>query len=142
MACGHAGTPLRDAHYLHVIQQGFMSEIFKRNSINMAISSISILFAYYLGLGGVLFWIGGLLVIPAFAIWFQFKFAFGHFIQRISVAVAPWLVLCCLGLFWASKTEHKGERKMNMLFFEMPLYSALVGCIVLTTWYLIKRLRS
>ena len=125
-----------------VIQQGSMSEIFKRNSINLAISSITILCVYYLGLGGFLFWIGGLLAFPALATWFQFKFAFGNFTQRLSVAVIPWLVLCCFGLFWASETVHDGQRTMNMLFFEMPLYSVLAACTALIGWYLVKRLRS
>ena len=118
-----------------------MSEIFRQNSINLAVSSIAILSAYHLGFGGFLFWFGGLLVIPAVAIWFQFKFALGHFVLRLFVSTVPWLVLCFIGLYLASKTEHDGQRTMNMLFFEMPLYSAVCGCIALVVWSLIKRFK-
>ena len=119
-----------------------MSETFRQNSINLAVSSMAILCAYHLDFGGFLFWFGGLLVIPAIAIWFQFKFSLGHFFLRLSVATIPWLVLCSIGLYWASKTEHDGQRTMNMLFFEMPLYSVLAGIIVVTIWFSIKRLRN
>ncbi|MDO6642177.1 hypothetical protein Q4557_19730 [Shewanella sp. 5_MG-2023] len=119
-----------------------MSEIFRQNSINLAVSSIAILCAYHFGFGGFLFWFGGLLVIPAVAIWFQFKFALGHFVLRLFVSTGPWLVLCFIGLYWASKTEHDGQRTMNMLFFEMPLYSVLAGIIFVTVWFLIKRLKN
>ena len=118
-----------------------MSDIFKHNSLNLVVSSLAILCAYYLGFGSLLFWFGGLLIIPAIAIWFQFKYSLGNLIERLVIAVTPWLVLCCVGLLWASKTEHEGQRTMNMLFFEMPLYSIFAGCVVVVVWSLIKKLR-
>ncbi|GIU14611.1 hypothetical protein TUM4261_30310 [Shewanella sp. c952] len=119
-----------------------MSEIFKQNSINLAISTIAILSGYYFELGGALFWFGGLLVIPAIAIWFQFKFALGSFLLRLSIAVLPWLALCLTGLLWASKTEHDGQRTMNMFFFEMPLYSVVAGVVVVTACFFFQKTKA
>ncbi|MEP4888712.1 MAG: hypothetical protein ABJV04_04950, partial [Aliiglaciecola sp.] len=82
-----------------------MSEKFKHNSLNLGFSSLTIICAYYLGVGGFLFWFGGLLIIPAIALWFQFKYSLGNLIERLGTSVVPWLVLCSVGLFWASKTE-------------------------------------
>ncbi|WP_342806034.1 hypothetical protein [Alteromonas sp. M12] len=116
-----------------------MGEIFKQNSINLVVSSSAILCAYHIGLGNILFWFGGLLVVPAIAIWFQFKYALGNFIVRLNIAVLPWLVLCFVGLFWVSKTEHVGQRTMNMFFFEMPIYSVVVGAVVVTGWFFFQK---
>ncbi|WP_285164594.1 hypothetical protein [Shewanella goraebulensis] len=115
--------------------------MFKQNSVNLVCSTLAILCAYYIEVVSVLFWFGGLLVIPAIAIWYQFKFALGNFILRLSVAILPWLVLCVIGLFWASKTEHDGQRAMNMFFFEMPLYSVAVGTVVVTVYFFFKKAR-
>ena len=76
---------------------------------------------------------------PAIAILFQFKFALGNFMLRLSIAVLPWVALCLMGLIWASKTKHDGQRTMNMFFFEMPLYSVLAGAVVVLVWYLNKK---
>ncbi|TMP25963.1 hypothetical protein CWB99_20335 [Pseudoalteromonas rubra] len=119
-----------------------MDGIFKHNVANLVISTLAILCAYCIELGSILFWYGGLLVIPAIAVWFQFKFALGCLRLRLSVAVAPWLVLCLSGLLWASKASHEGQRAMNMLFFEMPLYSILIGALVVTIRFIYKKFRE
>ena len=119
-----------------------MGEAFKQNSINLFISTSTILCAYFLELGTLLFWFGGLLVVPAIAIWFQAKYSIGSLFVRLTIAAFPWLFLCGLGLLWASKTEHEGQQTMNMLFYEMPLYSILVGCVFVAFWALFKKLRQ
>jgi len=119
-----------------------MNEIFKHNCLNLFISSFSIICAYILDLGVLLFWFGGLLVIPGISIWFQVKYSRGHLITRLCIAVFPWLSLCGVGLFWASKTEHEGQQAMNMLMFEMPLYSIAFGCLVVIVDSLIKRVKQ
>ncbi|PMG31648.1 hypothetical protein BCU94_07915 [Shewanella sp. 10N.286.52.C2] len=113
--------------------------MFKQNSINLLCSTLAILCAFYIEIGSVLFWYGGLLVIPAIAIWYQFKFALGNFILRLSIAILPWLTLCVIGLFGASNTEHDGQRSINMFFFEMPLYSVAVGTLVVIVCFLFKK---
>ncbi|MCU4676955.1 hypothetical protein N7931_15075 [Catenovulum sp. 2E275] len=119
-----------------------MDETFRQNSINLVISTLAILCSYFLDLGGGLFWFGGLLIIPAIAFLFQFKFACGPYLLRLSIAILPWLVLCIIGLLWASKTEHDGQRTMNMFFFEMPLYSVAAGSVLVTIWFLIQKART
>ncbi|WP_299568121.1 hypothetical protein [uncultured Shewanella sp.] len=121
------------------MQQGSMDGMFKQNSINLVCSTLAIVCAYYSDLVSVLFWFGGLLVIPAIAIWYQFKFALGHFILRLSIAILPWFIFCVSGSLWGSNTEHEGLRTMNMFFFEMPLYSVAVGTVVVTVCFLFKK---
>lgn len=116
-----------------------MSEVFKQNSINLVLSALAILTVGAV-FGVLLFWVGGLLIVPAIALWFQFKFALGNFIQRLIIAITPWLVICGSGLFLASKTAELNDRQMNILFFEMPLFSVLAGCIVVSSWFFIKKL--
>lgn len=116
-----------------------MSEVFKQNSINLVLSALAILTVGAV-FGVLLFWVGGLLIVPAIALWFQFKFALGNFIQRLIIAITPWLVICGFGLFLASKTAELNDRQMNILFFEMPLFSVLAGCIVVSSWFFIKKL--
>lgn len=103
---------------------------------------MAILCAYYIELGVILFWFGGLLIMPAIAIWYQFKFALGSFLLRLGIAVIPWLVLCAIGILWASKTEHEGQRTMNMFFFEMPLYSVVAGVIVVTACFFFQKVKA
>jgi hypothetical protein len=119
-----------------------MSEIFKQNSINLVISTSTILLMYFLGFGAILFWFGGLLVIPGIAIWFQAKYSIGSLLVRLSVSAFPWLILCSLGLFSASKTEQEGQRTMNMLLFEMPLYSIAGGCAAVAFWSMFQKFRQ
>ena len=118
-----------------------MSEIFKQNSINLVLSTLAIICAYYIDLGGTLFWFGGLLLVPAIAVWYQFKFALGNFLLRIIIAVLPWFSLCLIGLLWASNIKHDGQRNMNMFFFEMPLYSVAFGVFVVTVAFFFKQSR-
>jgi hypothetical protein len=59
-----------------------MSDIFKHNSLNLLVSLLVLLCAYYLGFSSSLFWFDGLLIFPAIAIWFQFKYSIGSFTLR------------------------------------------------------------
>jgi len=119
-----------------------MSDKFKQNSLNLAISSLVILSAYFVGLGNLLFWFGGLYIIPAIALWFQVKYSLGSIVTRVSVAALPWLVTCGLGLLWAANTEHEGQRTMNMWFFEMPLYSVAIGSVIVVFFLLINKFKQ
>ena len=118
-----------------------MDEISKQNSINLVISTLVILSSHYIGLGAAFFWFAGIIIMPAIAVWFQFKFALGNFILRLSVAVLPWLILCLIGLWWASETEHDGMRAMNMFYFEMPLYSVAAGTVMIALWFFYQKLK-
>lgn len=119
-----------------------MSEVFKQNSRNLIISTLAILCAHFLGIGVILYWFAGLLVVPAIAIWFQFKFTIGNFVSRLCIAFSPWVILCLIGIMQTSKIEHSGQRIMDMLYYQMPLYSVVAGSGLLVIRFFIQKIRA
>ncbi|MBO9492353.1 hypothetical protein J7384_18470 [Endozoicomonas sp. G2_1] len=111
--------------------------IISRNLQNIILSVIVILAFHLLGFSSMLFWFGGLLIVPAMVVVIQFRYATGTLVTRLLVAFVPWCSLCSIGLFIANRTVHEGQRLMNLSFFQMPLYSALFGCVLLLLWSLL-----
>ncbi|WP_157576970.1 hypothetical protein [Pseudoalteromonas rubra] len=113
-----------------------------QNVKNIAISAITILSLHLLGFSAILFWVGGLLVFPAISVIIQAKYATGNLLTRLIIAISPWLLLCSIGLLWASQTSHEGQRDMNLSFFQMPLYSAMFGCFLIALWTLFNKIKA
>ena len=113
-----------------------------QNVKNVAISTITIASVHMLGFSAILFWTGGLLVIPAIGVIFQAKYAKGNVFTRLMVAASPWLLLCSIGLLWASQISHEGQRNMNLSAFQIPLYSAIFGCFLIALWALFNKITT
>ena len=111
------------------------------NVKNIAISVITILSLELLDFTAILFWTGGLLVFPAIGVIIKAKYATGNLLTRLIIAITPWLLLCSIGLIWASQTSHEGMRDMNLFYFQMPLYSAIFGCFLVALWTLLYKIK-
>lgn len=81
-------------------------------------------------------------MLPAFAVALQVKYAQGGIVSRLTTAFLPWLVLCGAGLVdgLIHDTSHSSE--MNASFFQMPLYSAFIGTIIVGVLLLLRQKRG
>ncbi|AMX01264.1 hypothetical protein A3224_00530 [Microbulbifer thermotolerans] len=108
-------------------------EILKNLKVTL-IALILIAACHFGGVFGIFFWFGGLFVIPAIAMFFQYRYLSGGSIQKIILAALPWSLYSLSGLVAVQAIEHEGAQTMNQTYYSAPLYSAIIGSIVLGVW--------
>lgn len=104
---------------------------------NLEVTLIAIVLMVACHFGGVFsifFWFGGLFVIPALAMFFQYRYLSGGAIAKILLAALPWLLYSVSGLVAVQAIEHEGVQTMNQTYYSAPLYSAIIGSIILGVW--------
>ncbi|WP_188150481.1 hypothetical protein [Teredinibacter waterburyi] len=98
------------------------------------IAVVLIAVCHFGGVFGVFFWFGGLFVIPALAMIFQYRYLSGSSVLKIVLAALPWLLYGASGLVAVRAIEHEGAQTMNQIYYSTPLYSAIIGSIILGLW--------
>ncbi|EGQ8181301.1 TPA: hypothetical protein NKQ26_004588 [Vibrio parahaemolyticus] len=68
-----------------------MDDLTRKNMANVVLSSIALFVLNFLGVTALMFWLGGLLVLPGVAFVLQYRYAVGSYFLRMLVAVFPWL---------------------------------------------------
>jgi hypothetical protein len=98
------------------------------------IAIVLIAVCHFGGMFGVFFWFGGLFVIPALAMFIEYRYLSGSSVQKIILAALPWLLYAICGLVAVQGIEHEGAQTMNRIYYSAPLYSAIIGSIILGVW--------
>jgi len=99
-----------------------------------AIVSLVIIGIHFSGLGGVIYWFGGLIVLPGILLWVQLKRLTGRLLIKVPLALTPWLVFLATGLYVSSQIEHEGQRSMSMSYFEMVFFSIIFYLTLYLLW--------
>ena len=69
---------------------------------------------------------------PAIGMIIQYRYMTGSATERIFLAALPWLLFTALGLLTVVSTEYEATtNSMNQAYFIAPIYSVVLGVIVL-----------
>ncbi|WP_041522739.1 hypothetical protein [Gilvimarinus agarilyticus] len=95
---------------------------------------VLIITCHFGGVFGFLFWFGGLFALPAVAMLIQYRYLSGGSGKKIILAALPWLLYGTSGLVAVQTIEHEGVQTMNQTYYSAPVYSAIMGSIILGVW--------
>lgn len=104
---------------------------------NLEVSVIAIVLiatCHFGGVFGIFFWFGGLFIIPALVMLIEYRYLRGGSAQKIILAALPWVLYGVSGLVAVQAIEHEGVQTMNQSYYSAPLYSAIIGSIILGVW--------
>ncbi|EHD6031649.1 hypothetical protein U5884_004760 [Vibrio parahaemolyticus] len=119
-----------------------MDDLTRKNMANVVLSSIALFVLNFLGVTALMFWLGGLLVLPGVAFVLQYRYAVGSYFLRMLVAVFPWLFFLGYGWYRASHVVHDGTKGMNLLVLEMCISSLVIAGVAIVIFELFGKYKS